>query len=78
MNRQSVRPIRATNEQMEYLIELWTTTNSLEPTVKQLILLCNLLETKEGANPDTIWSREHLTRRDVGNIIHTLLKLSNK
>ena len=57
------------NLEMEYLVDLWTETNTTMPTVKQLRYLLYLV-----GGESTWWQQESMTRREVGSIIHKVRK----
>ena len=61
-----------TDKEMDYLVELWTETETNMPTIKQLRYLLFLCEQK--GTDTSFWQRDVLTRRDAGAIINAILK----
>lgn len=65
------------DNEMAYLVELWTNTEATMPSVKQLQYLLHLCDTRRGVDL-SFWQRDTLTRRDIGAIINALTKLPRR
>src|SRR5678809_1319399 len=61
------------DDQMEYLVDMWTRTQNAEPSLKQLVYLMALLETFPEDEP-RVFAKDHLNKRQVGSIINKLSK----